>query len=43
MTQRYAHLAPENLRDAVLKLDGDFYDKSMTINKKGITANSVTP
>jgi site-specific recombinase XerD len=23
MTQRYAHLAPENLRDAVLKLDKD--------------------
>ena len=23
MTQRYAHLAPENLRDAVLKLDGN--------------------
>jgi integrase len=36
MTQRYAHLAPENLRSAVLKLDENFYDKSMTIQKNGV-------
>jgi len=33
MTQRYAHLAPENLRDAVLKLDKDEADKSSVTSK----------
>ena len=32
MTQRYAHLAPENLRDAVLRLDRKESDKSFSTN-----------
>ncbi|MEW6375607.1 MAG: site-specific integrase [Thermodesulfobacteriota bacterium] len=33
MTQRYAHLAPENLRDAVLKLDKVMPEKSYVTNQ----------
>jgi integrase len=42
MTQRYAHLAPENLRNAVMKLDEKSYDNSMTNQKKEATADPVT-
>ena len=33
MTQRYAHLAPENLRGAVLKLDKVMPEKSYVTNQ----------